>query len=427
MYSKSTSNPNLSSMATYQQQRGSVLSVTVCDSSCSVASAASDGSVYVFKVEHNEGIYGGLSYNKMKLPPREGPVVKVTHFNTLTESLLVYGTHGGKVHGWDLRAKGEAWVLPLERTMGPLTTLCVGPFGHSVAAGTGRGYVNLWDLRYEMTVQSWRYVENPPIAHLTACPFSRLCGEHQGTGPLLFVSALQSNEIAAYDMNTWECRVRFRANDTPEQQKHVSSRPNRPHLNASMSDASMKRGASMGMKADASFKKRGASIGMKANWSSRRLPMHISTLLPIGHGVDRKAAIEAVNEELTALCSNFGTDHDAVTGCLVSQGNFVITAGHDRVVRYWDVKGSSKSRRLCGPSNNYRISYAKRASTHEELFEEYSEVRPTARSTRQNYTVNSAHQDIITDMKAIQGHQNILLTASRDGVVKACRRTCCHW
>ena len=55
------------------------------------------------------------------------------------------------------------------------------------------------------------------------------------------------------------------------------------------------------------------------NWSSRRLPMHISTLLPIGHGVDRKAAIEAVNEELTALCSNFGTDHDAVTGCLVSQ------------------------------------------------------------------------------------------------------------
>merc|ERR1719499_346685 len=396
MYSKSTSNPNLSSMATYQQQRGSVLSVTVCDSSCSVASAASDGSVYVFKVEHNEGIYGGLSYNKMKLPPREGPVVKVTHFNTLTESLLVYGTHGGKVHGWDLRAKGEAWVLPLERTMGPLTTLCVGPFGHSVAAGTGRGYVNLWDLRYEMTVQSWRYVENPPIVHLTACPFSRLCGEHQGTGPLLFVSALQSNEIAAYDMNTWECRVRFRANDTPEQQKPVK-RPPRTKVGHSMSDASSKRG----------------------NWSSRRLPMHISTLLPIGHEIDRKAAIEAVNEELTALCSNFGTDHDAITGCLVSQGNFVVTAGHDRVVRYWDVKGSSKSRRLCGPNHNYRISYSKRASTHEELFEEYSEVRPTARSTRQNYTVNSVHQDIITDLKTIQGHQNILLTASRDGVVKA--------
>lgn len=43
----------------------------------------------------------------MKLPPREGPVVKVTHFNTLTESLLVYGTHAGKIHGWDLRAKKE--------------------------------------------------------------------------------------------------------------------------------------------------------------------------------------------------------------------------------------------------------------------------------------------------------------------------------
>ena len=49
------SNPNLTSNGTYQQQRGSVLSVTVCDGSSSVASAASDGSVHVFQIEHNQG------------------------------------------------------------------------------------------------------------------------------------------------------------------------------------------------------------------------------------------------------------------------------------------------------------------------------------------------------------------------------------
>ncbi len=35
----------------------------------------------------------------------EGGIVAVSHFASLTQSMVVYATTQGKMHGWDLRAK----------------------------------------------------------------------------------------------------------------------------------------------------------------------------------------------------------------------------------------------------------------------------------------------------------------------------------
>lgn len=259
--------------------------------------------------------------------------------------------------------------------------MTVGPFGHSVISGTARGYVVLWDLRYELNVQTWQHYDNPPIASLTACHFTKLCGNHPGIGPLLFVSALQHNEVAAYDMNTNECRVRFRVNSSPN--------------NATLSSQSslFSKNSSPSIRSQTSL--RGSSYNLVekeqllqesdiAKTFNRRMPMQFSTLIGIDNSVDSSKAIKQANEELTKLCTNFGTDHDAVTGCLISEGNFVVTAGHDRVIRYWDVNNEKRSKRICGPSHNNRISFLKRGSAHEELFEEFSEMRPSLHHVRQN-------------------------------------------
>merc|ERR1712061_760856 len=121
-----------------------------------------------------------------------------------------------------------------------------------------------------MTVQSWRYVQNPPIVHLTACPFTKLCDGHHGRGPLLFVSALQSNEIAAYDMNTWECRVRFRANPPPDNQGNSRASRGRSLKRNQTSHAS---GIINAIQDPGGLKRQNT----QKNWS-RRLPMHIATL-----------------------------------------------------------------------------------------------------------------------------------------------------
>lgn len=48
---------------------------------------------------------------KSGLERAEGPVVAVAHFNSLTQSLLTYATTKGRVHGWDLRSRKEAWLI----------------------------------------------------------------------------------------------------------------------------------------------------------------------------------------------------------------------------------------------------------------------------------------------------------------------------
>eukprot|EP00494_Astrolonche_serrata_P004282 UN04294 len=112
-------------------------------------------------------------------------------------------------------------------------------------------------------------------------------------------------------MNTGECRVRFRVKGIVIQnikQAYLEKR------------------------------KRDTQATYNPLTSKPQRPLHIYTLLNLDNQIDRSWAIKQVNNELTSLCSNFGADHDAMTGCLVSKGNFVLTAGHDRIIRYWDIK-----------------------------------------------------------------------------------------
>jgi phosphoinositide-3-kinase regulatory subunit 4 len=62
----------------------------------------------------------------------EGPVVAMAHFNSLTQSLLAFATTKGRVHGWDLRAKKEAWLMSNPLSHGivqvrPSSYTCIAP------------------------------------------------------------------------------------------------------------------------------------------------------------------------------------------------------------------------------------------------------------------------------------------------------------
>jgi phosphoinositide-3-kinase regulatory subunit 4 len=101
-------------------QGGRVTSVAVCDSSHSVCSASTNGSVHVFKVEvaglsskEDSPRYVGLTDIK-RIDKEEGAVLQIAHFNTLTESMLAFATQRGGVHGWDLRAREDSFRLQME-------------------------------------------------------------------------------------------------------------------------------------------------------------------------------------------------------------------------------------------------------------------------------------------------------------------------
>lgn len=66
---------------------------------------------YISKKEGGLTRYTGCTPLKTGMERAEGPVVAISHFNSLTQSVLAFATTKGKVHGWDLRAKHEAWLM----------------------------------------------------------------------------------------------------------------------------------------------------------------------------------------------------------------------------------------------------------------------------------------------------------------------------
>jgi serine/threonine protein kinase len=231
-------------------QQGRITSLAVCDSSHAVASASSNGSLHVFKVEYatndegntgagNSHRYVGLSEVKRVDPDPvhgEGSILKVAHFNTLTESLLLYSTQKA-VHGWDLRSKKECLDLRLEPSMGVLTAMDIGPSPYVCVTGTSRGFITVWDLRFQLPVQVWRHSAKTAITNLTSFDApsilpreptlpsnngtlnpsnpsssnpSGLSYPHPTKGPLFFAAAEGTNAVTGFDIFTGESRMMLR-------------------------------------------------------------------------------------------------------------------------------------------------------------------------------------------------------------------------
>ena len=60
----------------------------------------------------------------------------------------------------------KSFEFAIDPAMGGITCMHVGPTIHTVIAGTSRGFVVVYDLRYEIPVQMWRHYDRQPITTL---------------------------------------------------------------------------------------------------------------------------------------------------------------------------------------------------------------------------------------------------------------------
>ena len=77
--------------------------------------------------------------------------------------LLVYATQGGAIHCHDSRSPTEAWCCGRLEEMGLTTGLVVGSGSEWIAAASSRGFVNIWDTRFQLKVDTWRHPSGSPI------------------------------------------------------------------------------------------------------------------------------------------------------------------------------------------------------------------------------------------------------------------------
>lgn len=494
---KIADNANIKSEQTYSHQKGEIISLAILDSSHTIASGSREGSIHLFKVEYANQEFPPL-VNKFTLDPEEGSVVTMEHFNTYWESLLVFGTHSGNIHGWDIRKKNSSFQLSMEPAMGSITAMVVGPTVHTVVVGTARGFIVVWDLRFEFPVQMWHHYDHSPIVSLTivnsktVLPHNKNL-EHPTKGPLIIISTERSNELCCFDLNSGTCRIRFVMNagkqtteiPTPQAQtpanqssktafksitstiggmfgakpsstksSHASynySTPTTPHgthgaslglkitqlpsvypsalgqcpatslfsnpsFEASITHTDSRFGndhyGTYGNRHYRDYKNKGVG-GVEENKSKNKTKnknykhepselrlsidayeakddnndddggsgvffdrsQKFSSTLRNHHSSTRRNGnylyncgfvptvlnkglhVYDIGNELESLCSNFGRERGGITGCLVSKDNFLLSAGRDRVLRYWDLQHPNKSFRISNTQPNVQFRY----------------------------------------------------------------------
>lgn len=225
------------SRLTYAAQPGRITAVSAVEDDSSVASASAAGSIHVWRVEYTTrprprggtgggGGTGGAAPDrytgvvaKRQLSPGLGAVLDVQQWGS---GLMLYGTQRGGVHGWDLRSRGDVWSLRSPSSQGLVEQLVSEPclpsssHGHWLLTGSTRGFLTLWDVRFQLPVRTWQHPMRCAIDGLAvACaPPGRLglsllpsspAPVGPAGGPLVYVAAGR-NEVGLWDVAAAHCR-----------------------------------------------------------------------------------------------------------------------------------------------------------------------------------------------------------------------------
>jgi len=450
------------SVAIYTGQNGGALTdACAVDNSRSVATACSNGTVHVWRVELAPGVQSspmpgedaalsGTNYNRRDpflgeprnfsmrergstkdtlarqsrlalvreiVPPSsEGAVVSINHYNTDSQCLVVYATQRGMLRACDLRStpygNDSAWKLEAPAELGLLTAVALGNDRNWCCAGTSRGFLALWDVRYGGSfVKLWRHSTKSCIHRLATCARLPLSSADAPPAPLAFVAA-GANQVAVWDLaNGGACRQCFRAVRTSKQDYDIhKTQLVDPALAAN-------------------------------NWA-------LPTLEPISiaaHPQRRAASLCAKTgylddlmrpPPLSQLAGEDAPTVRAIMGRISAHGNsYLLTGGTDCHVRYWDFLSPSRCFTVSGPQpgaprptyESPCVSSNNAADARLVVCRDADPPDPPAPSDLPLLNLKgplappTAHRDAILDLKAIDYPLRIMLSCSRDGVIKAWR------
>ena len=117
--------------------------------------------------------------------------------------------------------------MKIRPELGYLTSMAMGTDRNWMVAGTNRGYLALWDVRYGRMVKLYQHSARGPIHRLATC-YTRLPQDsHSSSGssrPYVFVAG-GKNEASIFDVSTGECRQCFRMLGTEYPSFVVPNRP----------------------------------------------------------------------------------------------------------------------------------------------------------------------------------------------------------
>ena len=373
------------------------------EGSHSVASAGSDGSVHVWRVDlvsssttsitdTNRGrrrVAGSTDIKRIR--PSEGEVLAVNQFNGQGSSLLTYATEKGLIHSWDLRSAREPFCLKNFQDIGYVTNMAIGSDRNWIVVGTNKGFISLWDMRFHQIMKLWKHSRSTPINRLATSfvpPPQSWVGKRSNnidSKPYIFVAS-GPNECAMFDATTGHCSECFRTVE---------------------------------------YKSKNPSIRIDGVPSLHDVPLSCSV---------RRKALMSQGMGSSRLSDTISSSFQSVNCMVGSTGNnehsFLITGGSDRRIRSWDFSIPSKCHITNGldpiqprPSferidynNNSRLMLCHQAPA--PATSEVDSFRVPRKLFQGTRAMPQGHNDSICDLKFLK---NSLLSCSRDCTVKLWR------
>ncbi|KAH8939345.1 hypothetical protein BDL97_15G033100 [Sphagnum fallax] len=377
------------------QAEGRALHVTMLGNGHHVGAASGDGTIHVFAVDYvahlggSAECYTGIS-NTCKLDTQEGNILSLQNFSNDGPPQLLYSTQCNGVHLWDLRTQTDVWTLRAKPAQGFISTTALDPACNWLVSGTSRGMLTLWDLRFQVPVNTWQ--------HPACCPVESICVLIPGTGtvplasahPFVYVAAGR-NEVALWNAEDGTCHQVLRlASETDT--GDVNSIP------AALSQpSSSSQYVRPGMILDSSL-----NGGLKVT----------------------DYRIEELNEPPPRL--------PGVRALLpLSGGAGLLTGGSDCCIHMWDHSRPEHSYSVCGPATKNSTfteppSFEVRAINGVRVVQEVPGVESGSHTSSKSKTslataaTDSAgcHQDCILGLASAQTNQRLLISSSRDGALK---------
>ncbi|KAJ5762556.1 uncharacterized protein N7511_005938 [Penicillium nucicola] len=310
------------SRQTHRHATGSrVKALTFVENTYTFISAATDGSIHAVRVDYQKVGQTAVRYGKLQLVreyqlpiAQDGTAeyaVWMEHFRDEGQSTLLVATNTSRILALDMKTMLPIYTLENPVHHGTLTTFCCDRRHHWLLLGTTHGVLDLWDLRFRVRLKAWGLPGWGAINRIQVHPTKA-----RGRWVCVSCSGSHGNEITVWDIEKFRCREVYQAtplgNANPTNGGHHPSRP-RPPSRITPADYEAWRvdgDRPEGMLSR--FAKPGADAGIPSNNN------------PAGDRLGIWAFAVGLNAP--------DEDKDSSTKC-----GYIITAGCDRKIRFWDL------------------------------------------------------------------------------------------
>ncbi|XP_077247976.1 serine/threonine-protein kinase VPS15-like isoform X1 [Tasmannia lanceolata] len=372
------------SRLTYPLDGARALCTTMLRGCSQVVVGASDGTLHMFSIDYiSRGLgsvverYSGIADIKKKVVG-EGAILSLMNYgiDSFASQAILYSTQGCGIHLWDTRMNTTTWTLKAVPEEGYVSSLVAGPCGTWFVSGSSRGVLTLWDLRFLLPVNSWKYSPVCPVEKMCLLIPHAVAPVSAMARPLVYVAA-GCNEVALWNAENGSCHQVLRLANTDG--------------DAEVSDIPW-------------------ALGRSSSKSSSKQDLRRKT--------NPKYRVDELNEPPPRL--------PGIRSLLPLPGGDLLTGGTDLKIRRWDHSSPERSYCVCGPSTKGmgNDEFYETRSTYGVQVVQETIRRPHAKLTPKAVLAAAAtdsagcHRDSMLSLASVKLNQKLLISSSRDGVIK---------